>query len=386
MRDQVAQLRELGVAAAALNSANDAERDAARSATRLRDGELRLLYRLARAAAARRTRSTLLRARRRRPARHRRGALRLAMGPRFPARISAARARRAQALGGVPDHRADRDRRRADPRRHRRAAVRRAAAHLRALLRPAEPLSRLRGRRTNRDAPARRVPRARIAGESGIVYCASRKRTEELARDSRGKRRRRAALSRRPRPGACATRNQDAFLQEDGVVIVRDHRLRHGHRQARRALRLSTPTCPASIESYYQEIGRAGRDGLPADTLTLYGLGDMELRRRQIDESDAPDGAQAHRAGASSTTLSRSANARAAAARRCSACFGEDGGALRPLRRLQGRACGSSTARSTAQKALSAVLRTRARFFFGHLANILAGKATDAVRATATTS
>ena len=81
-------------------------------------------------------------------------------------------------------------------------------------------------------------------------------------------------------PGSSATSaagNQDVFLQEDGVVIVATIAFGMGINKPDVRF-VAHADMPSGIESYYQEIGRAGRDGLPADTLTLYGLDDMVLQ------------------------------------------------------------------------------------------------------------
>jgi ATP-dependent DNA helicase RecQ len=80
------------------------------------------------------------------------------------------------------------------------------------------------------------------------------------------------------------SRHQDTFLQEDGIVVVATVAFGMGidKPDARFVLHADMP---ANIESYYEEIGRAGRDGLPADTLILYGMGEIRLRRLQIDDS-----------------------------------------------------------------------------------------------------
>jgi ATP-dependent DNA helicase RecQ len=124
-------------------------------------------------------------------------------------------------------------------------------------------------------------------GESGIVYCASRRKVEELAdtlrKDGVNALPYHAGLDKQLRDA-----NQDAFQQQDGVVMTATVAFGMGIDKPDVRF-VCHADLPANVEAYYQEIGRAGRDGLPADTLTLYGLGDMQLRRVQIEQSETPD-------------------------------------------------------------------------------------------------
>lgn len=226
-------------------------------------------------------------------------------------------------------------------------------------------------------------PRSQIAaflaehpGESGIIYAASRARTEALAA-TLSRKGHRALAYHAGMEHAERNRNQEVFLGEDGVVMVATVAFGMGINKPDVRFVVHADM-PAGIESYYQEIGRAGRDDLPADTLTLYGLEDMALRRRQLAEKDlSPEQRRVEQRRLSAMLdLCELATCRrqallsyfGEASEPCGSCDLCKGGAV------------LYDATTDAQKALSAVVRTGERFGAGHLADVLIGDATDAIR------
>ena len=124
-------------------------------------------------------------------------------------------------------------------------------------------------------------------GDSGIVYCLSRKKTEETAAylSANGFR---ALPYHAGLPSETRNAHQDLFMTEPAVIMVAT--IAFGMGIDKPDVRyVFHANLPGNMEAYYQELGRAGRDGLPADAVMLYGLDDIRQRRLFIEQDDGDD-------------------------------------------------------------------------------------------------
>jgi ATP-dependent DNA helicase RecQ len=212
--------------------------------------------------------------------------------------------------------------------------------------------------------------------DAGIVYCMSRKKTEATAdwlRDQGFD-----ALSYHAGLDAdTRRRHQQRFLADDGVVIVATIAFGMGidKPDVRFVAHLDLPK---SMEAYYQETGRAGRDGEPADAWLVYGLQDVVRLRQMLDESDADNDYKRYERYKLDVLLGW-CEAMGCRRRPLLEYFGDKldqdcgncDGCLEPVESWDGL--------EAAQKLLSAVYKTGQRFGAAHVVDVLLGKTTDKV-------
>ena len=215
------------------------------------------------------------------------------------------------------------------------------------------------------------------AGEAGIVYCLSRKRVDEVAAWLAEK-----GLAALPYhaglESAVRAANQTRFLNEEGVIMVATIAFGMGIDKPNVRF-VAHLNLPKSVEAYYQETGRAGRDGLPADAWMMYGLQDVITLRQMLETSESDEAhkrVERHKLDAmlglsELTTCRRQALLSYFSETRAHACGNCDNCILPPE---------TWDASVPAQKALSCVHRTGQRFGVNYLIDVLLGKVDERIQ------